>query len=86
MIEPTKQKQALYLLQWILWQARSMALRGEPCDVIAEVLDWAELLPGYLRFEEDQTAEFQNVLDALGEKFPQWQEMLRTFACAQIVD
>jgi hypothetical protein len=85
MIEQTKEKQALYLLQWVLWQARSMALRGESGETIAEVLDWAELLPFYVGFEKDQTPDFQEALDVLGEKFPEWQKVLRTFASPQTV-
>jgi hypothetical protein len=85
MIERSKQKQGLNLLQWVLWQARSMALRGEPGGIIAEVLDWAELLPFYIGSEKDQTVDFQEALDALGDKFPEWQKVLRSFACAETV-
>lgn len=85
MVERSKEKQALYLLQWVLWQARSMALHGQAGETIAEILDWAELMPSYIGSEKDQTTDFQEVLDALAEKFPEWQEVLRTFGCAEAV-
>jgi len=72
MIDYTREKRALYLLQMILCRTRSLVLLGEPSDKIAKVLDWAELLPFYLRSDHDQTAEFDEVLSAIAAEFPDW--------------
>jgi len=69
-IQSEKQNQALHALHHVLIRTRTLAYQG--CDPahIADILDWAELLPRCIAAEKDQTAEFRNALEAIAEREP----------------
>jgi hypothetical protein len=67
MVRPEKQHQALHALHYVLIRARSMGYQGQPPREIADVLDWAELLPVHLAADEDRTADYRNALSALSQ-------------------
>lgn len=79
MIDDEKYEQALLALHRVLIEARMMGLEGESGPAIAEVLDWAELLPGYLGGERENTDDFRNALEAIVEKRPRFTHALRVF-------
>ena len=73
------EKQALQSLHRVLIETRLMALEGQATSAIAEALDWAELLPGYISVERDQTDKFRSALKALVESHPRFQHALHVF-------
>jgi len=79
MIDPEKHDQALLALHRVLIEARSMGLEGESGEAIADVLDWAELLPGFLLGERENTDDFRNALQAISEKRSRFKNALRIF-------
>jgi hypothetical protein len=79
MIDAEKYDQALLALHRVLIEARMMGLQGESGASIAEVLDWAELLPGFLGGERENTDDFRNALEAIAEKSPRFTHALRIF-------
>ena len=85
MIDPEKSDQALQALHRVLVETRLMALDGEPTSDIAEVLDWAELLPRLIATEGDKTEEFRDTLEAIVEKNSRFTHAVRAFARPQPV-
>jgi hypothetical protein len=79
MVTAEKKDQALQALHRVLTGARRMALEEQPACKIAEVLDWAELLPRFLAASDDKTAELRNALEAIIEKEPELQHALAAF-------
>lgn len=79
MVKVEKKDQALHALHRILTSARTMALEAQPSERIAEVLDWAELLPRLLAAPEDKTSEYRDTLEAITEKQPELQHILSAF-------
>lgn len=79
MIDPAKQNQALHALHRILTFARTMALEDQPTSRIAQVLDWAELLPRFLAAKQDKTSEFRSALEAIVEKEPGFKAAVAVF-------
>ena len=79
MIDPKKYDQALHALHTVLISARSMAYEGCNPAKIADVLDWAELLPRFIAAEQDKTAEFRDALEAIAEKQPAFRTVLTVF-------
>ena len=80
MIDPEKIDQAYQALHRVLVEARLMALDDEPAAKIAEILDWAELLPRHMAAPVDKTAEFQDTLEAIVEKDSRFAHALNVFA------
>ena len=68
MVRDDKLYQALQALHYVLIRARSMGYEGRPPREIADVLDWAELLPVHLAAEDDRRGEYRNALSAIAEK------------------
>jgi hypothetical protein len=79
MVNPEKRDQALQALHRVLTGARKMALEGQPGTQIAEVLDWAELLPRLLALSDDRTKEFRDALEAIAERQPELQHAIAAF-------
>ena len=79
MVNPEKRDQALQALHRVLTGARKMALEGQPGPRIAEVLDWAELLPRLLALNDDRTVEYRNALEAIAERQPELQHAVAAF-------
>lgn len=63
----------------VLIYARAMALDGESSQRIADVLDWAELLPRFLAAEQNRTAEYRDALIAIAEKEPLFNDAVAVF-------
>jgi hypothetical protein len=82
MIDPEKKNQAFAALHRILVEARLMVLAGRSTARIAEVLDWAELLPRFMAAEDDKTEDFANALEAIVEKQPRFAPAINVFSCA----
>jgi hypothetical protein len=76
---PERENQALTALHRVLIEARLMALEEEPVSEIAEVLDWAELLPQFLAAEEDKTDDFLNALQAIAHRQPRFDHAIGAF-------
>jgi hypothetical protein len=85
MIDPEKSDQAFQALHRVLIETRLMALDDEPTAKIAEILDWAELLPRHMASPDDKSAEFQETLEAIVEKDARFSHALRAFARPQPV-
>lgn len=85
MVKVEKKDQALHALHRVLTGTRRMALEAQPSQHIAEVLDWAELLPRLLAAPEDKTVEFRDALQAITEKQPDLQFALTAFDCNERV-
>ena len=83
MIHPEKSDQAYQALRRVLVETRLMALDDEPSAKIAEILDWAELLPRHMAAPLDKTAEFQDTLEAIVEKDSRFSHALRAFGRTQ---
>ena len=79
MIDTLKYNQALQALHRVLVEARFMAYEGQDSTKVADVLDWAELLPRLLAAEEDKTSEFRNTLAAIAEADPRFADALSAF-------
>ena len=79
------QDRALRALNRVLGEARLMALEDEPGPQIAEVLDWAELLPRFMADARDKTEDFSNALAAIAEKQPRFQHAVGIFAPTRAV-
>jgi hypothetical protein len=79
MIPPEKQHQAFRALHRVLIRTRLMGYEGKPPREIADVLDWAELLPVHLAADEDRTGEFRNVLAAIDSGRPGFEGLLAIF-------
>ena len=77
MIRNEKHNHALYAIHQIFVRARFMAYKEESYKNIAELLDYAEMLPRFFVSEIDETEEFLNYLKAIANTFPQ---------CAYILD
>lgn len=56
-----------------------MALEGRSTAGIAEVLDWAELLPQFMAAEGDKTEDFVNALEAIVEKQTRFARVVGVF-------
>jgi hypothetical protein len=65
MIAAGKLNDALYALNAVLVQARTMAFEQVPHQTLARVLDVAELLPMLIARKDDTTAEFRSHLEDL---------------------
>jgi hypothetical protein len=85
MIDPLKQNQAPQALHRILIEARLMAYEGQDSAKLADVLDWAELLPGLLAAEEDKTSEYRSTLAAIAECHPRFTAALSAFESGERV-
>jgi hypothetical protein len=79
MVCTEKKDQALQALHRVLTGARFMALTNEASSRIADVLDWAELLPRYLAATEDQTKQYRDTLVTIAEKTPELNHALAAF-------
>jgi hypothetical protein len=62
MIADKKLRNALYALNGVLVKARQMAYNKAPSAAIAEILDSAELLPGLIASDKDETDEFRQYI------------------------
>ena len=69
MISPEKLPNALYALQGVLIRARSMAHRSEPIEELAELLDYAEYMPGLVACAADETVQFRAILETVAAKY-----------------
>jgi hypothetical protein len=65
MIADGRLNDALYALNAVLVQARFMAFEQRPHEIIAQVLDEAELLPMLIARKDDTTDEFRAHLEEL---------------------
>ena len=65
MITERKLNDALYALNAVLVQARTMAFEQVPYETLARVLDVAELLPMLIARIDDTTAEFRAHIEDL---------------------
>jgi hypothetical protein len=65
MIRHEKLTDALYALNAVLVEARTMAFEERPHELIARVLDVAELLPMLIARVDDSTAQFREHLEEL---------------------
>ena len=74
-----KRDQALQALHRVMTGARFMALTNEATSRIAEVLDWAELLPRYLAAADDKTKQYRDTLVTIAEKAPELDHALAAF-------
>jgi hypothetical protein len=79
MIDAPKHTNALRALHLVLCHARTMALTGEEGAKIADVLDWAELLPRFIASSEDKTSDFENALEAIANKRPELRDVVEAF-------
>ena len=79
MIREEKYKQALWALHQIFVQGRFMAFRKESYDDIANLLDYAEIMPKYIASEDDETERFLRSLESLAKTFPKLQVILDEF-------
>jgi hypothetical protein len=82
MIDPEKHDQAFQALHRVLIEARLMGFEGESGEAIADVLDWAELLPTFFRGDRENTGDFRNALKAIADKRPRFGHALRVFDSA----
>jgi hypothetical protein len=85
MIDILKQNQALQALHRVLIEARLMAYEGQDSAKMADVLDWAELLPRLLAADEDKTSEYRNTLAAIAENYPRFTGALTAFESGERV-
>jgi hypothetical protein len=83
MIRTDKLRHALYALHSIMTHARLMAYERRDHDLIAEVLDWAELLPGYIDAERDCTDRFRSALKVITSCDPRLSSVLIRFDDAE---
>jgi len=65
MIAKDKFTDALYALNAVLVQARTMSFERVTYETIVEVLDMAEVLPMLMARKEDTTEEFRRYLEDL---------------------
>ena len=79
MIPEEKEPVALLAIRAIVCEAQALARAGAPHQRIAELLDWAEYLPGMMLEEEDKTTFFRSVLAELAGEFQSFEEVLREF-------
>ena len=84
MIAREKYKNAVYAIHLILVRARFMAYKGEPYEDIANILDYAEILPRYLISDEDETNSFLRNLEGLSEQYPFCSHILEQFKSSVI--
>jgi hypothetical protein len=84
-INAAKQRQAMWAIHMAICHVRAMALSGEGCERIADALDWLELLPACVYSDRDQTAEFENALQAFIEKCPDASGILHAFGLSASV-
>ena len=85
MIDALKQNQALQALHRVLIEARLMAYEEQDSAKMADVLDWAELLPRLLAAEEDKTSEYRSTLAAIAENHPRFAPALTAFESGERV-
>lgn len=71
MIAASRQRGALRALSTIFTLTRNMALTGE--SGVAEILDYAELLPVMMLSEKDETQEFRRYLQEIASRYPEFQ-------------
>ena len=79
MVDPTRNRQALYSLHLVLIYARTLAYEGTEHERLAKVLDWAELLPSYLDATRDRTSEFRESLAEMTTVDPRFNRALAAF-------
>lgn len=69
----------LKALHRILIEARLRALRGADAKELANILDYAEILPVYMLDEDDKTTEFQTQIAGLGQEVPELAGLSRDY-------
>ena len=79
MVPPTKSVRALEALNEVLVLARQMAYESRSHREIGEVLDVAEYLPCLLLETEDRTELFEQPLQSLAHKYPEFERALERF-------
>lgn len=67
MIKSEKVPNAFYALQGVIIRARLMALTSS--EGVADLLDYAEMLPRFIASDEDQTEKFRAYLDEIAERY-----------------
>jgi len=78
MIRAEKFNDALYALHFVLVTVRSVAYKnGE--NEIANLLDWAEVLPRFFAAADDKTDEFRAYLQGIIEDAPLCSHLLEVF-------
>jgi hypothetical protein len=70
MISAEKASLALKAIHELIIQARFMAYNDQDHRVIAELLDYTELLPCLILEQSDRTKEFREVLAQIADTFP----------------
>ena len=68
MVRPEKLHGALIALHGVLVWARKLANEGAPHRDIADILDWAELLPTLIVSPRDETDWYRQCLEAIVAK------------------
>lgn len=86
MIAEEKYKNAVYAIHLILVRAWLTAFRREPYEDIAAILDYAEILPGYLISDKDETNAFLSSLEGLAEQDAFCGGILTRFKSSEIPD
>ena len=79
MIKKEKYNHALYAIHQIFVRARFMAYKEKPYEDIAELLDYAEMLPRFFVSEKDETELFKQYLESIAETFPPSSYILQNF-------
>lgn len=79
MIRKEKHNHALFALHQIFVRGRFMAYKNEPYKDIAELLDYAEIMPEYIASEKDETEAFLRSLEGIVETFPHFRYILDGF-------
>ncbi|MCU0239838.1 MAG: hypothetical protein MUC29_10375 [Pyrinomonadaceae bacterium] len=69
MIEQTKQKRAIKIIQDLIIIARGMAYEGKDVKLLAEFLDKVEYLPALMLEEKDRTDFFERYLIGICEDY-----------------
>lgn len=72
MIPPDKLAHALYALHGVLITLRREALQGQDLGKIATALDVIEELPRFLAREENMRGAFEEALQELAERYPEF--------------
>jgi hypothetical protein len=79
MIKEEKYKHAIYALHQIFVRGRFMAYTEMPYQDIAQLLDYAEIMPEFIACETDETEKFLGYLKSIVETFPNLRYILDTF-------
>ena len=69
MIRPDKLAQAVFALQGVMVAGRTMAYEGAPHERLADLLDAAEYLPWLISCATDETENFREWLEYIGENY-----------------